>query len=180
MIVSVVLRHCPPLPKIKWTYLDFVSNDASAADKATYCHRCATDSRRHGGSQRKQGCSQHLSPTPLSNVVKDIIGQPLAQKKSTINNQKAKTVKRIAEVWQQLLEEDGNAVMAMATATGMRTAMGTLTAMAMAMVTVTVTAMVTATATGMATAMATEMVTSRAKGTAMAVAAAVAKNTAEG
>jgi hypothetical protein len=34
----------------------------------------------------KQGCSPHLSPTRLFNVVKDIIGQPLAQKKSTINN----------------------------------------------------------------------------------------------
>jgi hypothetical protein len=101
-------------------------------------------------------------------------------KKSTINNQKAKIVKRMAEVWQQPPEEDGNAMTAMAMATGMRTAMGTLTAMAMAMVTVTVTAMVTATAMGTAMAMATVIVTSGAMGTAIAVAAAVAKDTAEG
>jgi hypothetical protein len=113
--------------------------------------------------------------------LKDIIGQPLAPKKSTISNQKAKTVKRMAEVWQQPPEEDGNAVMATATATGMRTATGTSTAMAMAMVTVTVTAMVTTTATGTATATATTaMVMSRAMGMAMAVAAAVAKDMSEG
>jgi hypothetical protein len=128
----------------------------------------------------KQGCSPHLSPTRLSNIVKDIIGQPLAQKNQQSTIKKAKTVKRMAEVWQQPLEEDGNAVTATATATGMRTATGTSTAMAMAMVTVTVTAMVTAIAMGTARAMATAMVTLRAIGTAMAVAAAVAKDTAEG
>jgi hypothetical protein len=38
----------------------------------------------------KQGCSPHLSPTRLFNIVKDIIGQPLAQKKkqSTIKKQR--------------------------------------------------------------------------------------------
>jgi hypothetical protein len=77
-------------------------------------------------------------------------------KKSTINNQKAKTMKRMAEVWQQPPDEDGNAVMALATATGMMTAMGTSTSMGMVMVTVTVSAMVTATATGRATATATD------------------------
>jgi hypothetical protein len=45
-------------------------------------------------------------------------------KKSTINNQKAKKVKRMAEVWQQPPEEDGDPVTAMATVMGMRTAMG--------------------------------------------------------
>jgi hypothetical protein len=34
----------------------------------------------------KQGASPPLSPTCLTNVVKDIMGQPLAQKKSTISN----------------------------------------------------------------------------------------------
>jgi hypothetical protein len=79
-------------------------------------------------------------------------------KKSIINNQKAKTMKRMAEVWQQPPDEDGNAVTATgtSTATGMKTAMGTLTSMRMVMVTVTVTAMVTAMATRRATATATD------------------------
>ena len=42
----------------------------------------------------------------------------------------------MAEVLQQPPEEDGNVVMATATATGMRTAAGKSTAMVMAMVTV--------------------------------------------
>jgi hypothetical protein len=70
----------------------------------------------------KQGGSPPLSPTCLTNIVKDIMDQPLAQKnqQSKINNQKAKASKRMAEVWQQLPEEDSNAAMAMATATGAR------------------------------------------------------------
>jgi hypothetical protein len=100
--------------------------------------------------------------------------------KSTINNQKAKRVKRMAEVWQQLLEEGDNAVTATTTVLGMRTAMETSVAMAMAMVIVTVTAMVTVMAMGTATATATAMMMSRAMGTAMAVAAVVAKDTTEG
>jgi hypothetical protein len=49
LIASAVLLHCPLLPTLHHTYLDFVSYNASAADKATCCHRCTTDSRRHGG-----------------------------------------------------------------------------------------------------------------------------------
>jgi hypothetical protein len=49
LIAGAALLHCPPLSKINRTYLNSVLNDASAADKATCCHRCATDSHFHGG-----------------------------------------------------------------------------------------------------------------------------------
>jgi hypothetical protein len=122
--------------------------------------------------------SVFVSYTPVQRY-KEYNWSATGPKKTTINNQKSKTVKRMAEVWQQLPEEDCNAVMAMATASGIIVATGTSTAMAMAMVTVTVTAMVTATAMGVALATTTAMVTGRAMGTAMAVAAAVAKDMAE-
>ncbi len=123
-----------------------------------------------------------MSPTCLTNVVKNIMGQPLDPKKSTINNQKAKAARRMAKVWRQLPEEDGNTTtaMTMATSTGMRTVTETLMATAMAMVIVTATAMATATATAMAAVTATAMTTSRATGTANAVAVAMAKDTSEG
>jgi hypothetical protein len=128
----------------------------------------------------KQGGSPPLSPISLTNVVKDTMGQPLAPKKSTINNQKVKAAKRMAEVWRQLPEEDGNTVMAMATATGMRMAMRTLMATAMAMVTVMATVMTTAMAMIIATATETAVMTSTETGTAMAVAEAATKGMAEG
>jgi hypothetical protein len=49
LIAGAALLHCPPLPKIKRIYLNFALNNASTADKATCCHRCATDSHCHGG-----------------------------------------------------------------------------------------------------------------------------------
>ncbi len=66
-----------------------------------------------------------MSPTCLTNVVEDIMGQPLAQKKLPINNQKVKTAKRMAEVQQQLTEEDGNAGTATATTMDIRMVTGT-------------------------------------------------------
>jgi hypothetical protein len=59
----------------------------------------------------KLGGSPPLSPTYLTNTVMDIMGQPLAPKKLTINNQKAKVAKKMSEVWWQPPEEDGNAAM---------------------------------------------------------------------
>ncbi len=164
MIAGATPLNCPSLPKISRTYLNVSNNMEDDKDK--------------------QGGSLPLSPTCLTNVVKDAMGQPLAPQKSKIINQKAKAAKWMAEVWWQPPEEEGSAATATAMATRMRTAIGTSTAMAMAMVTVMATARgkTTAMATAMvtATAMATAMVTSRAMGTVMAVAAAVNKDMVEG
>jgi hypothetical protein len=89
----------------------------------------------------KQEGSPPLSPTCLTNVVKDIMDQPLAPKTAIINNQIAEAAKWIEEVWQQRREEDSNSAMATAMTTGMRTAMRTSTTMAMAKVTVMATTM---------------------------------------
>jgi hypothetical protein len=48
-ILAAALLHCPLLPKINCTFLNFALNKASAADKATCCHCFATDSHCHGG-----------------------------------------------------------------------------------------------------------------------------------
>jgi hypothetical protein len=90
LIASVALLHCPLLFKINWTYLDFVSNNASAADKAPAATAAPLTAVTMEDDKDKQGFSPHLSPTRLSNIVKDIIGLPLAPKnqQSTIRKQR--------------------------------------------------------------------------------------------